>query len=77
MNEHLCCLNRYKKCCCNCDHRITIYAHPENPVGKGYGRITDVFGYGCANPEIARKSAFYSSSGHGLCELWSEIVETV
>lgn len=64
------------ECCCNCRWLIEVMKHPENPIGIGFGRVTEQMGYACTNPELQeenkRKIAIFFTKGHGICECWKK-----
>jgi len=58
-------------CCCNCKHQIKLFCHPQNK-SFGKGSIVNLCGYACACPELNDKSAIFSDTKHGMCEMYEK-----
>jgi hypothetical protein len=61
------------KCCCVCRHLIGLRKHPWNTWEPAKGKVTEIFAYACAHPELnepdqARPTAVLFEGQHGLCE---------
>lgn len=60
------------RCCCNCQHSVTIVKHPWNS-GIAKGSIKDILGYGCSANEKGNIIFFdvdtENEGHHGLCEM--------
>ncbi len=62
-------------CCCNCENQLELRKHPWNK-DFGKGSISEGCGFVCIAFASEERSAIFSETKHGMCELHCSITPT-